>query len=819
MMLCRHIAGLLMLALALFAPARASQSSLVMPAAGPMSMSTFVSSWLNPALLSVTTFNSGATAPANVSGSSVQFQCWWDTSANPYTFRCYDGAQWPGALLLDPVAHSMSVSTSEQVSTHVGTSYALIDADKQRLHTFSNASPQAVSIGQAGVGGNYAAGWFADLQNLGAGAVTITPATSTIDGGSSFVLQKGQGVRLISDGTNYQIWRGFAPVAFTAPTHQFINAISAVGQPSSVQPACGDLSDFSPSCSVDATNASNISSGTLPAGRLPLPTVSTLGGVEAFLAVSHQWLDSISTSGVPHASQPTFADIASSLGCGQTPALTGDVTTSAGSCTTVLGNIPSGTPLAGSLLATNIAAPSSPAAGKVSIYTDSTDLRLHDKNASGVVATTVVADTGAANNFLTAISAAGVISKNRPACASLSDASVFCNGTSAINLTGTLQAAQFPALTGDVTTSAGSLATAIGSTKVTSSMLNANVFSTAHSWGGVQTLAAPVTTGLQDVQGAIKYSTQSAPAQITADQNDYNPSSVVCASAETLLVNANAARNITGVAGGVAGCTLTIVNNGSFTITLKEQNASSTAANRFNTGGDVAIASSAAVQLRYDGTASRWRLIGAPSAGGGGSGTVTSIATNNGITGGTITTSGTIGLATIAADNALVNASGSTAVPIATAIGSCSGGSSALTYNTTTHAFGCNTISTPGLSSKTGSLTRSTNAATGSVAYTGIGFQPTSIMFFTAQGDSSGNIFSLSGIVDSSKAGRASAGYGALNVTTNAANAIILGDGGSFASGQTAVVASFDSDGFTLSWTKVGSATGYTATVNFIAFK
>lgn len=93
--------------------------------------------------------------------------------------------------------------------------------------------------------------------------------------------------------------------------------------------------------------------------------------------------------------------------------LSGDVTSS--NLVTTLANIPTGTPAVGSILRTNIAAPSSPAAGKVSTYTDSTDLRFHDKNASGVIGTTVVADTGTSNNFLTAISAAGAISKAQPA--------------------------------------------------------------------------------------------------------------------------------------------------------------------------------------------------------------------------------------------------------------------------------------------------------------------------------------------------------------------------------------------------------------------
>lgn len=58
--------------------------------------------------------------------------------------------------------------------------------------------------------------------------------------------------------------------------------------------------------------------------------------------------------------------------------------------------------------------------------------------------------------------------------------------------------------------------------------------------------------------------------------------------------------------------------------------------------------------------------------------------------------SGTLGLArfpTLAADSFWLNATGSAAVPTAVALPSCSTGSSALTYNTTSHALGCNTIS------------------------------------------------------------------------------------------------------------------------------
>jgi hypothetical protein len=180
----------------------------------------------------------------------------------------------------------------------------------------------------------------------------------------------------------------------------------------------------------------------------------------------------------------------------QTISLVGDVTGSGtGSFTATLANIPTAVPAAGTIVHANIAAPSSPAAGKVAVYSDSTDLRFHDKNASGVIGTTVVADTGASNNFLTAISAAGAISKAQPAFS---------------NLSGSVAASQMPALTGDVTTSAGAVATTIGSGKVTNAMLAGSIAAskltgtdiatvgtiTAGTWTGTTIAVANGGTGL-----------------------------------------------------------------------------------------------------------------------------------------------------------------------------------------------------------------------------------------------------------------------------------------------------------------------------------
>lgn len=56
------------------------------------------------------------------------------------------------------------------------------------------------------------------------------------------------------------------------------------------------------------TAASNLT-GTIGAAQLPNPTPAALGGVESLAVVSHSYLTSISTLGVPAAARPTCADL------------------------------------------------------------------------------------------------------------------------------------------------------------------------------------------------------------------------------------------------------------------------------------------------------------------------------------------------------------------------------------------------------------------------------------------------------------------------------------------------------------------------------
>ena len=127
------------------------------------------------------------------------------------------------------------------VNAQVGTTYAILTTDLAKLITFANASAVAVSIAQAGTA--FPAGWTTTLENRGAGTVTVTPATSTINGGATITLGTNQSVKIVSDGTNYFALNGTGSITATgAVAHQFVTAIASNGAATLAQPAFTDLS-------------------------------------------------------------------------------------------------------------------------------------------------------------------------------------------------------------------------------------------------------------------------------------------------------------------------------------------------------------------------------------------------------------------------------------------------------------------------------------------------------------------------------------------------------------------------------------------------
>jgi parallel beta-helix repeat protein len=117
-------------------------------------------------------------------------------------------------------------------------------------------------------------------------------------------------------------------------------------------------------------------------------------------------------------------------------------------------------------------------------------------------------------------------------------------------------------------------------------------------------------TSTEDVPLAV-----ASPAQITANQNDYDPLFGSFRHVGTWRINSDAARSITGIAGGWPGRRLTLINVGGFAITLKNQDVGSVAGNRIvGTGAaDVVLTADTAitnrVNLVYDDTTARWRVV------------------------------------------------------------------------------------------------------------------------------------------------------------------------------------------------------------------
>lgn len=216
------------------------------------------------------------------------------------------------------------------VNPQTGTTYTFVAADDGALVTFNNASaiavtlPQAVS-GVAAIGSalNFNQGWFCCALNFGAGTVTITPTTSTINGGSSLALTTGMGAIIISDGANYaaNIFSGFTPT-FTAP-------------------AAGDSSARA---ITSAWHGQNYWGGFVNAFRNPGMDISQRHGTSSFNSGRTTttaygldgWIHTVTTTGVSGQSGAAMQQVASQTGIisGKALQITGNAT--AGSITDVL---------------------------------------------------------------------------------------------------------------------------------------------------------------------------------------------------------------------------------------------------------------------------------------------------------------------------------------------------------------------------------------------------------------------------------------------------------------------------------------------------
>jgi hypothetical protein len=153
------------------------------------------------------------------------------------------------------------------VNAQSGTSYTVLASDRGKLVTLANASPVAVTLPVA-TGAGFPAGWYAEFENRGAGLVTITPTTSTINGGATITLATNQSIKVISDATNYLALTGKTSIVTTgAVSHEFATSNNADGSLNLAQPAFTDISGTITQAQLPASigsgsNLTNIDCGT-----------------------------------------------------------------------------------------------------------------------------------------------------------------------------------------------------------------------------------------------------------------------------------------------------------------------------------------------------------------------------------------------------------------------------------------------------------------------------------------------------------------------------------------------------------------------------
>ncbi len=120
-----------------------------------------------------------------------------------------------------------------------------------------------------------------------------------------------------------------------------------------------------------------------------------------------------------------------------------------------------------------------------------------------------------------------------------------------------------------------------------------------------------VCNAFADLANVIQRTGIISPAAIAAQANDWNPTGL--SGASIVRMSATGAQSITGMVAPGSGAVVTLINiDASDTITLEDEHAGSSAANRFAlpNGLDMTVLPFASVTLWYDSTSSRWRAIG-----------------------------------------------------------------------------------------------------------------------------------------------------------------------------------------------------------------
>jgi hypothetical protein len=257
------------------------------------------------------------------------------------------------------------------------------------------------------------------LRQTGTGTVSAAPAWDTLVSGdipslAASIITSGQ-IALARGGTN-------ADLSATGGTSQVLKQTTVGGNITVGQLAFSDIS------------------GSVAASQLPNPSASTLGGIESIAAVSHKWINSISTSGVPNLTQPAAADLSDgTVGSGTHILMVTSVTGSGTQGVLAVGPNLSGPTLTGTTILAGTVVPDTAGGeniGSASLPFANLYIGGAATNNIKVTGTATAARTftlpdadsnpvqpfgGAAHQFITSILSTGLIISARPSVSDLSD--------------------------------------------------------------------------------------------------------------------------------------------------------------------------------------------------------------------------------------------------------------------------------------------------------------------------------------------------------------------------------------------------------------
>jgi hypothetical protein len=192
----------------LFTPATASQNPLSSPTTGTVSGLQQTNNF-NNALDSVNTANSGAAAPTNqLSGVPSAGNAWLGTSANPYPFNYYDGADWLTPFWLDTVNHLPIVQVGGGTASVASATTTDLCAGAPQYFLTITGTVTITSFGSSCVAGQEKAVKFAAALTL-----TYNATSLIIPGAANVVTAAGDVAKVLYLGGGNWLVESYTPAS------------------------------------------------------------------------------------------------------------------------------------------------------------------------------------------------------------------------------------------------------------------------------------------------------------------------------------------------------------------------------------------------------------------------------------------------------------------------------------------------------------------------------------------------------------------------------------------------------------------------------